>query len=72
MTRKELEQLCQPQTPEEVLEELESAYNEGGGDDAPLGLMPGMMALKATIGILKKLIEEADMSPSVKVRRIVW
>jgi hypothetical protein len=55
-----------------VLEELESAYNEGGGDDAPLGLMPGMMALKATIGIIKKLIEEADMPPSVQVRRMTW
>lgn len=34
MTRKELEQLCQTQTPEEVLEELESIYNESCGDDA--------------------------------------
>lgn len=75
MTRQDLEQLCQPQTPEEVLEELESQYNEAGGDDNPLALMLEMVALKAATEIVREAIDEAanaDLAPSVKATRLIW
>lgn len=71
MTRQELELLCQPQTPEEVLDGLKELYEErinlqGGAGDELLD------ALNSGYNILQKLIDDIDMPATVQVRRSIW
>lgn len=71
MTRQELEQLCQPLTPEETLEELESLRDEYDFPESA----SRFTALNAGYQILEKVIEEittGQLPPSVQVRKMIY
>lgn len=72
MTRQELDLLCHPLSPEEALEELQLIYNGYGGDNNPLEVMPGMLAIRAAGDILRREIEVFNEPPSVRAARIMF
>jgi len=69
MERQELELLCSPLSPEEVLEEMSNICNEYAGK---FGVPIEFITLKASRDILSRLIESFDESPSVRAARIMF
>lgn len=69
MTRQELEQLCQPLSPEDTVIELENICDEKVKEQ---GIDTEAIALRASFDILNKLIEAFDESPSVRAARMVF
>lgn len=70
MTRQELEQLCEPQTPEQVLEGLRNLYNYLSNSFAPEE--DDLTAMNASIAVLEKEIEDTSFSPSVRIIRSIY
>ena len=75
MQRADLEALCEPFTPEEVLDGIQDLYDHllysTVLDEDDLALV----SLKAGIEVLKKVIEGAngpDLPPSVQIRRMTF
>ena len=75
MTRLELEALCKPQSPEEVLDGLQELHAYLDTSAVTATEDSDLYSLNAGIEILKKTIEQAngrDLPPSVQVRRIMF
>jgi len=75
MQRADLEALCEPFTPEEVLDGIQDLYDHllysTVLDEGDLALV----SLKAGIEVLKKMIEDTngpDLPPSVQIRRMTF
>lgn len=69
MTRQELDLLCQPLSPEEVLAEMNFICN---GYVRESGIDTEAIALKASCDILNRVIEYSGSPPSVRAARIMF
>lgn len=70
MTRHELEQLCQPQTPEGAADGLVLLHDALSAEGMTDG--DSLESLNAGARVLDKLIEEITMPATVKIRRSIW